>query len=374
MRILVLGGTGAIGTFLVEKLISEGHEVFVTSRVQRDYVGKSTNKTVYILGDAHCNIFLNNLLEDSWDAIVDFMVYGEEEFKNRYDILLKNTKQYVFLSSSRIYANSDSPITENSDRLLDICSDINYLKTSEYALLKARQEDLLLSSQYKNWTVIRPYITYSEERLQLGGYEKEHWLYRALDNRTIVFSSNIAKSITTMTYGYDVANCIAMLIGNKKAYTQMIQITGSQNMTWGSILEIYLDAIEKKTGIRPKVCMIDDESILEKIMGNRFQIHYDRMYNRIFDSKKLCDICDREIEYTSMESGLGQCLRSFIDSERNFKEISWAIEGCLDQMTGETTLLQNIPSFRQKIKYLIARYMPLRLLIIINIFIKKSAS
>ena len=53
-------------------------------------------------------------------------------------------------------------------------------------LTKALQENLLRASGYKNWTIVRPYITFSDIRLQLGVYEKEQWLYRALQGRAIV--------------------------------------------------------------------------------------------------------------------------------------------------------------------------------------------
>ena len=94
--------------------------------------------------------------------------------------------------------------------------DEEYLKTDEYALSKARQEKILEESGYLNWTIIRPYITYSKERLQLGIYEKEDWLYRVLNGKTIIFSKDIEKYKTTLTYGYDVANIIADLIFEKK--------------------------------------------------------------------------------------------------------------------------------------------------------------
>lgn len=54
-----------------------------------------------------------------------------------------------------------------------MCRDEDYIKTDEYALQKARQENILLGSKYKNWTIIRPYITYNKERLQLGVLEKK---------------------------------------------------------------------------------------------------------------------------------------------------------------------------------------------------------
>ena len=48
-------------------------------------------------------------------------------------------------------------------------------------------------------------LPYYNNRLQLGIFEKEIWLQRALDGKKIVFSRNIASKYTTLTYGYDVA-------------------------------------------------------------------------------------------------------------------------------------------------------------------------
>ena len=64
-------------------------------------------------------------------------------------------------------------------------------------LAKARQEDLLFNSGNNNWTIVRPYITYSENRFQLGIYEKEGWLNRALSGNDIIFSRDIGDCITT---------------------------------------------------------------------------------------------------------------------------------------------------------------------------------
>ena len=100
MKILVLGGTGAMGVDLVKILAKRGESVTVTSRSER----KSEFSNVkYIKGDAHDNAFLKSLLSENYDAIVDFMIYNTEEFKTRRDILLDATGQYLFLSSSRVY-------------------------------------------------------------------------------------------------------------------------------------------------------------------------------------------------------------------------------------------------------------------------------
>ena len=236
MKILVLGGTGAMGVDLVKILGEHGEEVIVTSRTDR----KSTfNNVKYVKGNAHDVAFLKSLLTKKYDAIVDFMVYTTEEFNARRNLLLSATEQYLFLSSSRVYADSKTPITEDSPRLLDTTTDIEYLKTDEYALTKARQENLLRESGKINWTIIRPYITYSNQRLQLGVYEKELWLYRALQGMTIVFPKIIAEKYTTMTLGEDVARGISMLIGNKKAIGQVFHITTNEAIKWSDVLLLY---------------------------------------------------------------------------------------------------------------------------------------
>lgn len=173
MKILLLGGTGAMGSHLKDVLSSDNdNQIYIKSRRKN----KSKGNIVYIEGNAHDNNFLTRLLDSKWDVIVDFMVYNTEEFSSRINLLLKSCKQYVYLSSARVYAYSSNPIIESNDRLLDTTTDIHFLQTDEYALTKARQENILTNSSFNNWTIIRPYITYSENRLQLGVMELQSWL------------------------------------------------------------------------------------------------------------------------------------------------------------------------------------------------------
>ena len=175
-KILILGGTGAMGTHLVSSLEDTDNEVYVTTRKQR----ANRSNITYVQGNAHDDAFIRPLQTEGMDVVVDFMVYNTEEFKKRASLMLDSCSQYVYLSSSRVYSDNDEVITESTPRLLDVCKDEEYLATDEYALTKARQENILRQSGKTNWTIIRPYITYSEIRLQLGVNEKETWLYRAL--------------------------------------------------------------------------------------------------------------------------------------------------------------------------------------------------
>ncbi|MFC2145553.1 NAD-dependent epimerase/dehydratase family protein, partial [Actinomycetota bacterium] len=229
-----------MGSHLTKLLVDREGKVVVTSRS----FNESKGLVEYRQGNAKNLDFLSDVLQEKWDAIVDFMVYSEDEFRDRIDLLLDSTSQYVFLSTARVYNESQEAMIEESARLLDSSSDHDFLATCEYSLSKARQEDILRSSNEKNWTIVRPYITYSEKRLQLGTLEKENWLYRALQGRSIVFSEDIKNHLTTLTYGLDVASGIASLINKPNSFGGTYHITNECACKWSDILDIYLDVLE----------------------------------------------------------------------------------------------------------------------------------
>ena len=272
-------------------------------------------------------------------------------------MLLANTKQYIFLSSSRVYADAHGPITESSARLLDTSTDSLYLKTEEYALTKARQENLLRQSGRENWTIIRPYITYNVNRLQLGVFEKESWLYRALNGRTIVFPRDIAKKKTTVTYGADVARGIAALIGNQKAYGATVHITAPEPLRWDDILGIYLDTIEAQTGSRPPVVYSPASKWLIDVKKDYEVVLYDRLYDRYFDNTRFYELCGYQPAFLPAEEGLKRCLTEFLREGDGFQRLHWKYEAYVDRMVGEHTPLKEIPTMGKKWRYLKKRYL-----------------
>lgn len=349
MRVLVLGGTGAMGIHLVEFLGEKQISTIVTTRKNR-----SPNGTIkYVQLNAQDFSELKPLLEQHWDAIVDFMVYTTKSFQERINSLLSATSQYVFISSARVYADSEVPIKEDSPRLLDVIHDSQYLGTDEYALTKARQENILTDSGKTNWTIIRPYITYSENRLQLGVLEKEDWLYRALKGRTIVFSKEIAEKTTTLTYGYDVARAISTLIGEEKALGEAYHITTSQPIEWRRVLDIYLDCLEEHIGKRPKVILAELSDFM-KFHPASYQIKYDRLYNRIFNSEKIYRFIPAE-SFTNTENSIRECIQELL-MNTSFLTIDWHKEALKDRYTGERTALNEIGGLSAKAKYMTIRY------------------
>lgn len=356
MKVLILGGTGAMGASLVQ-ILAENlvNEIYVTSRSPHE----SYSNVHYIQGNAHDVSFLNEILKSGYDVIVDFMVYTLEEFIEKVELLLSATRQYVFLSSSRVYAdNGINRITEESPRLLDVCKDIEFLQTNEYALEKAREENVLMKSKRKNWTIIRPYITYNEERLQLGAFEKEHWLYRAINGKKVVFAKDIAEHWTTLTYGEDVAKVIAKIMNNASCLGEIYNIAGAEPIMWKEVLEIYCNTFKNITGNELKVHWIESSKKISKIMGNEYQVSYDRLFERRFDNKKIESINGEKIIYVQPQEGIAKCLSKFIQEQHEFRKIHYRTDAYMDRLTGEYEPIKVIGSFQQRVKYIIWRYTP----------------
>lgn len=355
MRVLVLGGTGAMGNHLVRLLSERGIETVVTTRSNR----KAEEKITYIQGNALEIEFLKIILVDKWDAIIDFMVYSTTSFKERVHLLLTSTSQYVFLSSSRVYANSELPIKETSPRLLDVSEDSEFLSTDEYSLTKARQEDILKNSGLSNWTIIRPYITYSEDRLQLGVLEKEEWLYRAMKGRTIIFDESVKDKLTTLTYAYDVALTIKNIINIKnKSFGNIFQVACNfdKSLTWMKVLDIYTATLEKYLGKVPKVLFLDSTSFKKfRPEISYYQVSKDRQYDRRFNCCEISKIVEID-NFVLPEDGLKYCLEQFIENP-HFKQIGWAAEALKDKYTGELTSLSEIRGIKSKINYVYYRFL-----------------
>lgn len=349
MKVLILGGTGAIGVHLVD-LLKLNHEVHVTSRRQR----KSSPSVNYIQGNAKNKKFIEELLGERWDVIIDFMVYNTEEFKSRVHLFLENSEQYIFISSARVFSNSDL-INEDTCRLIDL-KELNeeYRKTDEYGLAKARQEDILHLSGKTNWTIVRPYITYNRDRLQLGVLEKEEWLYRALQGKNIVFSEDLMNKRTTITFGEDVSDAISKLVANEKSFGQSFNITTKSSILWSDILELYLKEIKDQTGALAKVILLEKEEFLLSKPISKYQFYYDRMFDRQFDNEKIEQVSGKTTWMNPVD-GLKSCLKSFLEKP-SFRHIDWEMEIIRDKMSKEIALPWQIPGLKNKLRYYYKRF------------------
>lgn len=311
-KVLMFGGTGAIGSSIIEVLANNTqYEITVTSRSNRF---SSYSNVSYLYGNANELDFLNTIPDDSYDILIDFMNYRNENLERNINKLLKIAKQYIFLSSSRVYDNSQDIITENCPLLLDTTKDLLFRDSGTYAVKKAYQEKFVKNIGKDKVTIVRPYKTYTANRLQLGEYEIKHWLRRIVNNKPIILNKDILDKHTTLTHGTDVAKGIISLFGAPQAYGETYQIATSEHMTWGEVLNIYLNIL-KVEGFNPVIYLLDNTEVIDALFECGYNMLYDIKFDRRFNSDKIDKI--QHICYKPMKDGLEKALL------KNLNEINY---------------------------------------------------
>lgn len=288
-KILVLGGTGAMGKYLVPLLAEKGYEIDVYSL---DNMTSDNPNIRYYTEDCFDLEILRKILLKGYDCIIDFLIYGSEtrKFSDRYKLFLENTKHYVYLSTYRIYADLEHPVKETSPRIIDVSYDFSLLATNDYCLYKAKGESLLLNSEYNNFTIVRPSITFSLFRYQLVTLEAPYTVGRALNGKKVLLPKGAAEKRATLTWAGDTAKFFAAIVLNSKAYRQAYSFTTHENYTWREIAEIYKEII----GLDYK--FIDDDDYIGIIAGSgnptgaKFQLIYDREFDRNMDNSKILSL------------------------------------------------------------------------------------
>lgn len=216
---------------------------------------------------------------------MDFLLYNSlEKFKDYYKLFSANTEHYIFLSSYRVYAG-EYPITENSKRLWDELPE-GYITEREYSIYKAQEEDYIRASGRKNYTIVRPAITYSTRRLQLTTLEANSFVYRMLTGKTVVLPESAMDKQATMTWAGDVAKMFSAIILNPDAYGETYTVSTAEHMTWREIAKIF----EEVGGL--KYITVDDDTYVSLVASEdwapyaRQQLTYDRCFDRIVDNSK----------------------------------------------------------------------------------------
>lgn len=221
-KILVICGSGAIGTYLVPELINLGYTVNVVSL--DDCISTNKNLT-YTKANAKNFDVMSNILEQDYDATIDFMLYKtKEEFETFLPLYLKNTSHYIFLSTYRVYADEEHPIRETSPRIYDVTKSQQLLNSGDYCIYKAEAENFLYNSEFSNWTIIRPTITYSKRRFQLVTLECDILIKRMIEGKKILLPDNALSKMATMSWAGDVGKMISRLVLNKTTHRQIYSV------------------------------------------------------------------------------------------------------------------------------------------------------
>ena len=109
-RALLIGGGGTIGTYTAKELLRLGHSV--DTICLEDKVSDDEDLRFFKM-EASVEALGALLAEEHYDGIVNFLHYNTvEDYEPYHKLLSENTEHLIFLSSYRVYADEQHPITE----------------------------------------------------------------------------------------------------------------------------------------------------------------------------------------------------------------------------------------------------------------------
>ena len=237
-KVLVLGATGALGQYIVPALVENGFKVDAVAQDDAKFFHPAVNN---IKGDCMDFDFRQKLLAGNYDGIVDFMVYPTSYLPVFLPQIVSAAGHYIFLSSYRVYDGVETPLVETSPRLLDSSQDILFKNSDDYSIYKARGENVLASLPGKNWTIVRPAITYSFMRYQLVTLEAPCTVGRAKLNKPVILPEKARNTRATMSWSGDVAQMITGLLFNDRALGESFTVSTAEHHSWEEIAGYYED-------------------------------------------------------------------------------------------------------------------------------------
>ena len=285
-KVLVLGASGAMGRYIVPELAKLGYAVDAVSLDAPD-PSLDPPGVRRVQGDAKDEAVLAPLLAQGYDGIVDFLIHPTRELLGFLPRLAASTDHYVYLSSYRVYDGKDVPVREDSRLLLDSADDPLIRFSDDYSIYKARGEYVLRGLPRRNWTIIRPSITFSTYRYQLVTLEAPLVVGRADGGKTVVLPETARNVQGTLTWAGDNARFIARLLFNDRAFGEAFTVATAEHHSWGEMAEIYASL----RGL--KAVWVPEEDFLRIIdpnpwsPGAAWQLRVDRLFERVIDNSKV---------------------------------------------------------------------------------------
>lgn len=311
MKVLVTGGTGFIGSYLVKKLISDGHYVFCLVRDLKKGEMLRIGGAVLINGDIRDSSFIEKIPEGidlvyhlagvlrKWD--IPAQVYYDTHVRGTGNLLQacvnKRIKRFIHCSSVTVLGTSGEALFDEKSP---------YQSTGIYENTKAEAEKLVLT--YVNngeieATIIRPTIVYGPADLHVLR------LFKAIKNGRFPLIDS-GKALLQPTYIEDVISGFELCLNNK-GVNQIYILAGERPIT----VREFVNIIAKIMGVMPPKINIPRHianfiALTFEVAGKVFKFTppFTRANIKFFTENKACKInkAIKELGYKpiNLEEGL----------------------------------------------------------------------
>ena len=279
MKILMIGGTGNISSYVTEQCLAKGYEVVLLNRGTK--LENIPAGARIVQGDIHQEAEVAAALQgENFDVVANFINYVPEHIERDIRLFEGKTKQYIFISSASAYQKplSHYLVTESTPLANPYW---------QYSRDKIACEDRLMKEYREKGfpvTIVRPSHTYAH-RLPVAMQGKNGcWqvMKRMMDGKPLILHGD-GMSLWTLTHSKDVAKGIVGLMGNVHAIGEAVHITSDETITWNKAYEIMGNCL----GVKPVIYHLPTEIIARYYPDYEGKLFGDLANSVVFDNSKI---------------------------------------------------------------------------------------
>ncbi len=276
MKILIIGGTGLISTWITIRLLEQGgHDLTLYNRGKTEL--RVPPGATTIIGDRTDFPQFESQMADAemFDCVIDMVCYTPDEAESVIRAFKGRVGHFIFCSTVDVYCKPPTrlPYTEAEP----------YGGLNTYARNKVIIEKRLLQAHDAAFpvTIIRPAYTYGETRgpiHSLGG--SLTYLDRIRRGKPIIVHGD-GNSLWVCCHGDDVGRAFIHAMGRQTTFGKTYHTTGEEWLTWNRYHEQVAEAMNAP---KPTLVHIPTD-LLAKAAPERAGVCADNFqFNNIFDN------------------------------------------------------------------------------------------
>lgn len=320
LKVLFLGGSGAISSACSRLAVERGIELHVLNR------GKTASRPLapevrLLHGDIRDPASVREALGDQvFDAVVDWVAFTPEHVRTDLDLFRGRTSQYVFISSASAYQTPPArvPVVESTP-----------LRNPywQYSRDKIACEDLLVRAYRADGvpvTIVRPSHTYDQTLLPFdGGWTVVDRMRRGAE----VVVPGDGTSLWTLTHHTDFARAFVGLFGHPGALGDSFHITSDEWLSWNQIFT----AVGQAAGVAPRLVHVPSDAIAAVDPEWGAGLLGDKAHSMIFDNTKVRRLVPGSDARIGFHTGAREIM-AWYDADPARQQVDAAMDATMDEL------------------------------------------
>lgn len=245
MRVAVIGGTGFVGSYIVDSLVDAGHSVSLLVRPGSRSKLQRQDISHIVEGDVASEAALDQLLTDC-DAVI-YCVGILREFPRK-------GVTFAALQYEGVVRTVEAAINNNVKRFLLMSANGVKVPGTPYQETKKRAEDVVLASGL-DATVFRPSVIFGDPR---GLMEIATQLYRQMVRPPLpavgFFTGRSPEKgpiLMSPVHVRDVADAFVKVLDDPQSVSQVYELGGPEDLSWTDMIRRISASVGKKKWMLP---------------------------------------------------------------------------------------------------------------------------